>query len=340
MKLRSKILIGFFVFIVVLVGFVFWAINSSFLTEKVLLALAGSKLKNVKIEKLEIKRQQAHLPTAISFYQIQAQLNSKDVLYKIDIQDIKIEDIKEFVLSKGNLKVAVKGLKVQSNKLNVHNLNLLVRLIKESSQMHLAGFWSASYLDFGEYQLTLVESKIEGIYPHIELNDLTGNFYDGKFRGKVVFDLQQVPTYNVGLALSEVNVAQMQNVNKAVFSKMKGKVHGTVAIDGEGDKVEKVEANFFTPAGSELKASLLSPLLNYIPQSTQRKDLETIINLDGDIPLEVAQVDLKKVEEQKIATKITLKSRKINLDINLTIDITFDTNLKNLLNQLHRFNFQ
>ena len=82
----------------------------------------------------------------------------------------------------------------------------------------------------------------------------------------------------------------------------------------------------------QIKATLIKPLLDYIPQSRQKKDLELLFKNKGNIPLEMAEIVLLSVTDEAVKTRIELKSRKFNLDISVDLDFNIAGGIQNILN--------
>jgi len=73
-----------------------------------------------------------------------------------------------------------------------------------------------------------------------------------------------------------------------------------------------------------------------VPNSTQRKELELLINEKRKIPLDTTAFTVKNTDSETVAATIQLVSRQFNLNINLTIDFRIEGGIMNLLTLLQK----
>ena len=129
----------------------------------------------------------------------------------------------------------------------------------------------------------------------------------------------------------------MREIQSDVFSQIDGKLNGNFILEGKKDKIRSLKADLDIPKGGTLKASLLSFIMAYLPQSTQKKELEALMGSEGHIPFEKGFLLVRSLNDETLAAEIGLKSEKFNLDIDVTVDINLEGGLQNLLGYLKDF---
>ena len=123
----------------------------------------------------------------------------------------------------------------------------------------------------------------------------------------------------------------MKTANPAVFSQVQGKINGTAFLAGNLKEIGRLEGQFKMTEGGKLKAALLGFLIPYIPQGTQKKELELLVKDNGDIPFEKGALYLKNLDKETLSTQIDLESKTFNLDFDVGINVHVDVGLTRLL---------
>lgn len=241
------------------------------------------------------------------------------------------EDNKEVTIS-----VAQAAIEGENFKVKGVGLSLMLDL-KRDTPMHLRGNLKAASVDFAPYRLEEISTLLEGDERQINFKNVFVRCYGGNIRGEISFDNPSMLKYRAHFQLSGIDLKEMRTISDQAFSLVEGKLDGEITESGAGNKVDNFTADLNVREGGKLKAYLLTWIIDYIPQSVQRKDLEKLIKTESYIPIDKAVIQIKSLGEYQLTTATNLKSNKLNLDLNLTEDINFDTPLGNLIKKIKNF---
>ena len=328
-----------------MIGGIYFLLNSpSFcnnviplLVNPLLAKKSSGQIVATRISELKIGRQQFKLPGNLNFEKISFVIIKDKNVYSIQIKQAKVEGVHRLMRAKKNIQIEIKGLTSDSFSETIHDADVIFKMDNSQKGLeHWQGQFYAPEAKFSEYRLRQLRSSIYADQNRMEWPDFLADFYGGKLKGKIFVDYKQGIFYSMYIALSDVDLKRLEKANPQFFSKLRGSVDGWLNIEGDSKKIRSIKALFNAPKGGKIRASFLSYLMEYIPSSTQKKDLEVLIQQDGLLPLEKASVDLKSLSDQKVLAKINLASQRFNLDINLTAEINVEGGLNNLLNSLKK----
>lgn len=221
---------------------------------------------------------------------------------------------------------------IPPSKINGLNLNLNIELVNNKVSK-MTGQLDASSAGFDNYKVVKVTSFIDGDEKQIRFNNLTAEGYRGKVQGQILLEYAPRLAYSIQCELLGIDLGSMQSANPALFSQVDGKFNGQAKIKGDLKIVSGLEAEFDIPQGGTIKAAWLKFVIDYIPPSAQKRDLDLLIKNDGNVPVEKATLQLRNLSPEKLTSVIKINSAKLNLDINLTVDI----NVEGGLNELFKY---
>ncbi len=158
--------------------------------------------------------------------------------------------------------------------------------------------------------------------------------YEGKIGARFQISYDKMFSYHADIVVDQINLSGLEQVNRDVFSNLTGLVSGNFKIAGDAKNISSFSSDWHIVSDGKIRAELLKNLLQYIPPSTQRKELEELIKKNGLVNLEKGVVHLESVGDQTISSVINLESRKLNLNTNLTVDVNVEGGIKNYYKHL------
>ncbi len=173
----------------------------------------------------------------------------------------------------------------------------------------------------------------------LRLNDLKAQAYGGAVTGEILLDYVPRIAYSIALDLERIDLLKLQTVNPEVFSQVEGLVSGNVQVGGNEKSVTRLQSSLQMPQGGKIQAKWLGPVATYIPLGPQKSQLEGLIKVDGQVPVEKASVTLQNLTAEKATALMVINSRQLNLNINLTLDVNVEGGLQELLAQTKLFSF-
>jgi hypothetical protein len=154
--------------------------------------------------------------------------------------------------------------------------------------------------------------------------DIAGHFYGGTVTGTASIECRRSMPYVLDVVLKNVETIRLIELNAVVFSNIKGIVEGCVHLAGEGESIKGLKARLRMLPRGQVKAQLLQYLAQYLPQ---RRQIETMIKDQEDIPLDNAFVMITSVSERKFLYNINLYASKLNLKMNVDMDMNIEGGL-------------
>ena len=297
---------------------------------------------NVTIESFYFRQRYVHFFDKKSlcttgFDGVEMSLKTPEDRYAIHIQHLQFQISPHWADSKEIL-VIIEKLSVVGKILEIKNvfLNLKMRLMRPYA-FEITGDLQSPSLTYKPYVLSQLRSKIEGNEKQIHFKDFQAEAYRGTLNGQIFMESSALVPYSIDLRYKGVDLAQVRQINSGIFSQVDGHVDGHLQLKGDRRFIKNVEADVVMVDHGRVKASLLQPIVAYIPQGVQRKELETLINLDSFFVVETGTVHIRNISERQLSVVVVLESKKLNLNLNLPIDINLDVPMGPILKYLQNF---
>ncbi len=326
-SMLKKIILFLIFFFYCVIVFLYSALNSPRFWEKLTLQFVRAQYTDIEVSEFKIGKSRFQLPLKLNFSNIKFSLTKEKEMYVINLKNAVLD-----LVNRRQIQIQLRGLGGRASSFTFNQADALLLISPSRKGSSINGDLKVAEMDLNSYQLRDIAAKIIGEPNQIRFKDIIANFYDGQMSGEILLDYHKQITYSIEAELTHVSLNRMRSVNPAVFSKIQGQVDGHLKATGDAKKIHSIQSSINAPSGGELKASLLSYLVRYIPPSQQRDDLEELVATDGDVSFEKANLQLESVNDKKLLNKIKLESNKFNLDINLDVEINIEGGLNNLLN--------
>lgn len=266
---------------------------------------------------------------------VQFDIKQKDGLAGVSIDEIYAEYA--LFSSKRDLRIYVGNLTGEFPPCKVNNLHLNSWIRFDSPKgPAIDGNLAIKAVDFYNFSTTRVLATLKGRDGTLDFFRVFADSYDGRILGEIFLDYLSGMSYSINLKLTDIDLRRMRNAYREVFSQIDGRLNGYVTAKGRMDKVTFLKADLDIPAGGKLKAALLAAIAGYLPQSTQKKELELLIAANGEVPFEDGKLSVQSVSDDQLATTVALKSQKFNLDMNVGVDINLDGGFQNLFQYMQK----
>ncbi len=149
-------------------------------------------------------------------------------------------------------------------------------------------------------------------------------FYGGTLTVDGTMEVVVEPDYEINVDFDTVDLGLLPKEAGGLTSNFKGIVSGALQLAGGRDVQSSIQGKLMAEPGANIKASLLKHVMDYIPNSRQRKNFEEILKKDGFVNLSFAQSEIKNDGNQNLNIKNQLKIKSLNIDYNPEIDIRMD----------------
>ena len=258
-------------------------------------------------------------------------------LQDIEIRKGSVRNPKESGYNQDDLVVWLQDANFSTEDVKLKHCNLILNFTSNQRTEPVSGRMNVAVLDFKEYHLEELSSQVRGNEKGLHLDHLFAKAYGGNIQGEVWLNNFSMLSYDIRLFLAHLDLIKLRRAN-SLFAQVEGKLSGQVTVTGTMDKMADFLTDLKMEEGGKIKASLLSPLKDYIPESLQKRELERLMKVDGDIPVEKVLVQIKNVGAQTLKMEVNLTSEQFSLDLNhLIVDINLDAPIGNLFRNLKIF---
>ncbi len=338
-----------FLFIIILIvfiiaGAIYYVLNSAWITQRIVQKALGAMGDEITVERFTIDNQKFSFKGNFTLERILCIISDGIDRGGIHIDSITVSSIYSLL-----------GLMGDENSMGIviHNANFMgpylrVEKAKLSSSVKFSknrfesinGTVEVPSAVYDEWRISNGTAKIQGIPDSVKVNEINADFYDGKVTGTVEFKPFDNGLYTVDLVLDDVNILKLAHDQPDLFSQIEGTADVTVHIRGNQERIIEITADADVIKDSSIDAALIGPLIQYVPGSAQRNEIELLIRENKKIPLDTTKFSVKNIDSETIAATIQLMSKKVNLDINLTVDFRIEGGIENLMTLFQKQNKQ
>lgn len=332
----QKVILILIISLIAVGFFLYWAVKSPFFWSKAIeqignysLRKTGGGIRNVQITQLQCDSD--HL----EFNQISGRIIYQNKIYQLEFKGLSFDGISSLFHESADIRSAADWIKVKSEDLEmeIKEPRVQTSFSPKDNQERKLFEASAQEIKYNDLSCSHMRAQGKAYSQNIEAESIQADCYEGKITARFRLSYAKILSYQTDIDFIQVNLSRLENVNREVFSNLRGFVDGNVRISEENGKAA-LESHLKISSGGEVRAELLKPLLQYIPQSLQRKELEKLIREDGLVSLDKGVVYLKSISDEKLSSQINLESRKLNLNTNLTVDVNVDGGIRNYYKHL------
>ena len=323
-----SILVFILTVILVVCAAVYLCLNSAPLSMKAIPFIINHITRDVQMRELAIARQKFTFPLQFHAEDVHIAITTPTGSYRVIMSDVWVKGSmreKQLTLTTGS--TAITG-----SNLDIHDSTITATAtITQGRPPEVRGALVAALAAISGYQCGDVSLRVESRVGKNTTGDFLARCYDGDVRGSIALQHTPDASYTAHTEFSNINTEKMRGANPMVFSQMSGRINGVVHATGGSHGFPSVYSFISAPYGGQIKAALLKPLIDHIPVASQRAQLQALIAVGGEVPLDTARIQIKNASDEALAADIVLVSRSLNLNINLTVDINIDGGLQSLL---------
>lgn len=328
----KRLLIGIFFFVIVCGSLCFWAIHSPSATAWIASALIKKNLKSVRLDELTIGSQQFVYPGQLFLSDVHLKLTAGSEQFTVSAKELDMDRLSQALAGSAEIPVNAKGVSVGSANIQIPSADIEGTVLVRSNQTNIfQGAFTAAQLEAYRYKIQNISTGFVGGSYGISFKNLSADFYKGKVVGKVDVNWAHGIHYKTGLQFEGIDFSALKDVDASVYGQVEGIIHGSVTIGGSLHTFDTLRLKMQVTKDGRINASLLKFVLPYIPQTEGSAKLLDLMKHGLKVPVEVAHVDIRNVDEHKLSGNVKLGVGQLNLDLNLPIDILYDGNLFTLI---------
>ncbi len=327
--LRKTFLLLIF-FILLWAAAFYYGLTFPWLAERLLPLAVHWTHPQVRVEKLDIGYQECAWPRLV-FEDIEGKIYWEGTGYIFDADALFLEwaFFREQILG-----VHVRGANLYSVDLTGRDISFIGQLkVQQETYPWLTGRLRAGGLEFMGYSVSEITAPLEMWSGKLRITPFHSQFYGGSLGGEILLEFTEDIPYSITLELRDVQLAQLRELNEAVFSQVSGHADGTVAAKGDLTNLTYFLADFNLPEQGAVNAVLFQQLMEYIPQSEQKTALKTLVQTGGTVPVDKADVKIERVSDQQLIVDMDLLSRKLNINPIVTLEVNIEGGMLNALKQ-------
>ncbi len=268
-------------------------------------------------------------PSSWALGNVRATVLSKGKPALIYAGRVELKDVFHLLTDGEHAQVNFSGGSASYDQLKVRGASCSVDLSRLTNGILYRGNILLAQVSQEPFSVSDVKTEFFGDQRSVTLSNLTAAVYGGRLSGAAVFI---VPTsYDVELALKEVDSGELERAMGGVFRELGGKLSGRLHVAGSGQRIDLFDTSWNMPSGGAVSAELLSSITRYIPDSVQKKRIDFLIRSGGKLAVESFLFTLKNDSPDQLSGEIGIKSREANLELNVTHEIRVDARIDSLL---------
>ena len=267
----------------------------------------------LKIIQLSIAKKSYRFPETLVFDNFDLVFKLAGDEYRIGFDRAEIEGVAVLLGEKKIMRMDIRGVDILAPQGHVSNANLKF-LYNEAAIDYTRGIMTDAMLKVGVYELSDMKSRLFVNPGRLVFEPFSAGLYGGTVRGKITLDYRYAPDYQFRVKLESIDLKQLESVNPAVFSQVRGVLAGDVAVDGVGNKIRSLNSSFEITKQGSLKAVLLSPFVSYIPPSKARSTIEALIESGGYMPFSQGKLQVERLNSKSLRAVVDLRSPVLHLE--------------------------
>lgn len=248
---------------------------------------------------------------------------------RIFADQLELRDLSHLLTTGATARIHLRGLESAYDQLKVRGGSCAVELRRTAGSLIYTGSAGLAQVQQQQLRITEIKAEFSGDARSVVLTNLSAAVYGGQLSGSAVFSAPE--NFDVNLALHEVDCGELERALGGVFRELGGKLSGRLHIAGAGQRVDVFDTAWNMPSGGAVSAALLSSVIQYIPDSTQKKRLDFLVRSGGKLAVESFLFTLKNDTPERLSGQIGIKSREANLELNVTHEIRVDARIDSLL---------
>lgn len=315
-----------FVLIVLMValGGALWVINNSRAFSSIARAVLQQALPNVRIVELNVGRHQFSWPERAIFQDISCRVGIMGRSVLIQVKALQISGFSTVFSSRKVFTIHWAGGDVEFAPGKARGVAGEVQVSWDRQGVFAAqGPLSAEELLWDKLKTGKTICRLTSDGRRLGLGGIHAEAYGGIISG--AGDLVFRPVgYSVNMKIADLKTARLAEFHDQIGAQIAGRISGTVQVFGDFQRPTLINADFFMPSGGKVNAALLSALIQYLPQSPEKKRLGQLIRIGGKLAVEVFSFTIKSNAPDRLAGKVTVASKEANIELNLTHDIHTD----------------
>jgi hypothetical protein len=252
---------------------------------------------------------------------------------KVNIKRIRIADVRTLFDPQKETQYQIEGIDVVRDDvaLNGGRARLTYKGTKERWRLHGEVFIAsvkAAGQSFKETTFGLEANEKE-----LSLKGARLMLPEGAVTGDFTLSMSEFSPYTLTLELSRVPSKFISLESFNMENQLRGLINGRLNLKGDARRIVHIDAQMEAPHGMYMNAQLLGLLLNYIPQSTQKKQIEALIKEGKNIYIDKFKLDIINDNSDLMKTSFDLESVEYNLDVKLGVDINVEGGMMALIKQ-------
>ena len=250
---------------------------------------------------------------------------------RIFADQLELIDLSHLLTTGATARIHLRGLEAACDQLKVRGGSCAVELRRTAGGLIYTGSAGLAQVQQQQLRITEIKAEFSGDARSVVLTNLSAAVYGGALSGRAHSVFGPPAGYDVDVALQDVDSGELEQALGGVFRELGGKLSGRLHIAGAGQRVDLFDTSWNMPSGGAVSAALLSSVIQYIPDSAQKKRLDFLVRSGGKLAVESFLFTLKNDTPDQLSGQIGIKSREANLELNVTHEIRVDARIDSLL---------
>ncbi len=327
----KKVIVILITLILIIAGTAYWALNSATFTELVLPPVANYFVKDIRITKLTVAQQTFSLKGAFTVDSLLIKIKDQTGEIALAFDKVQIASVYDLLRIGRLVSINASGGTFMATDLVIDAIQFHGAAAHTSDNKYtLNGDVSIAKVDAQKLIVTNMTGHLEGVLPEITISNIMAQCYNGSLNVAVIAKPEEKGYLEISLTLDNIDIYEAGKDRPDLFNQVNGIADISALVKANTGGITDVQAEMVMVEKSKVNASLLQYLLNYIPPSAERTELELSIKEKKKITVDKAAVKVTDFDSEKISLLVQLSSKRINLDLNLTLDLIVEGGLMKL----------
>ncbi len=331
MKILRNIIIGFFLFLLLVVSAGSYAVNNAGAMGFIAREAVRKYVRSVEVKELKFGSLVYSFPSGWVLKDVRIRLLSDKRLFTFSSARIEIRDALNWLKPRRPVHVVLSEADGVYDKLKVSGVSVQADVSREGARAVFRGEIEAASFFWDKVGGSAAKVFFTADPRVAVMNNIQADVYGGRLTGTSTVVFGKTPRYEVNAVLSGVDIAQLDRTLGGAFHELGGTLSGSARVAGVGQQINALDMSWNMPSGGKVSAALLASIASYLPASVEKKRIDSLIRSGGKLAVEVFSFTIRNDMPDHLSGTIGLKSREANLELNISHEVKVDARLDSLL---------
>ena len=254
----------------------------------------------VDLKKFSVGRQKYTFPETLTFYDVEMVFEHRGQERQIKVKKLIWHD----AMANGRLnqsRLSCYGLFMRYAPWELENTETKLFLTFSDKKIkQVEGILGAQGFKVGVYHLVNATARFRGGAKNFQLYEIMADAYGGTISGQVTVENWAKPNFVLWLECQGMAAEEMKSVNEFLFSRLKGRVNGSVRLVGQEKWLSLLAINLELKEGGTLTSSLLQDVASGLSESGRKSQALALAAAEPSLAFEKIAVFIQSTNNNRM----------------------------------------